>query len=206
MAGASSRPGYFKRYLRYHFREKAGVLVLGGFFLAGLAVGCASMDVLTPEAWSILVEVCGPPPETASFALLLADAFFGMLGLLIFLFLCGFSAVGQFFSAGAIFVKGAGFGLMASYLYSVSIGAVQWYYILVVIPKMMMWLAVAIPAARKSMAMSGSFLSMLLPGNRLEVPLPVGQYLGRFLLLCGGAVAYAFPSSLLELLYRSVAG
>lgn len=181
-------------------------MALGGFFLAGLAVGCASVDFLTPEAWTILVEICSPPPETAGFALLMADAFFGMLGLLVFLFLCGFSAVGQFFSVGAIFVKGAGFGLMAAYLYSVSIGTVQWYYILVVIPKMIMWLAVAVPAARKSIAMSGSFLSMLLPGSRPEAPLPVGQYLGRFLLLCGGAAAYALPSSLLELLYRSVAG
>lgn len=203
---ASGRPGYFKRYLRYHFREKAGVVILGGFFLAGLTAGCVSMDFLSQKAWPVLMELCSPPPESRRFVLLMADEFFGMLGLLIFLFLCGFSAIGHFFSVGAIFLKGAGFGLTAAYLYSVSIGAVQWYYLLVVIPKMVMWLAVAIPAARKSIAMSGSFLAAVLPGSRQEAPLPLTQYFGKFFLLCGGAAAYALPTSLLELLYRSIAG
>ncbi|MEG2038982.1 MAG: hypothetical protein RRZ73_04560 [Oscillospiraceae bacterium] len=201
MSGTSKRRGYIKRYLIYNFKAKAGSIAIGGCFVLGFFIGLLFLDNLSLQISEILLKLCSVSVKENSYTQLFATSFVAMAGLLLFWFLCGFHAFGQVFAVGAVLLQGIGFGIMASYLYSTNGGIVDLYYSVVLIPRMILWLAIAIVSVKQSLIMSTSFLSVIFPNLKSGQGLAVRFYCIRFMLLLFIAVGYALTDSAIQRIY-----
>ena len=170
------------------FRDQSGIILFGGLFLLGVALGScvvAWLDVASAE--NLLVILNG------FIGALIPNAV--LLGLLA---LCGFCAVSAPIIVLIPWFKGLGFGLMASsMLVRYGMPAIS-YLAALVLPNLVLSGVVLLFASRDTMRMSLSFWRSMNPAHRTGPALPPGVFAARCIfyalfIAAGAAVeAYSF--------------
>ena len=199
MRRTGARKGYYKRLAQYGLRTRGWFVAMGFCFLAGVALGSLLQGRLPAQRLELLSGLLPAGEIQGGFLAAAAACAVSMAGVLaLFLFL-GFCAIAQPAVILTLFLQGVGFGLAGAML--LAQGGQRWYYMLVLTPRMVLWLSLAALAARESLRMSSSFLAAAFPEGERK-PFPIRFYLGRYCLLGVGAILYGLANGLLQALYQ----
>lgn len=207
MLKSRTQKGYLKRYLLFNIREKGGVLLLGGLFLAGAVIGIRLFYGDDGQLQQIMESLFGTQTQVAQYNGFLPDFFTSLWGngvLLGILFLCGFCAISQPAVLFVLLFKGLGFGLTGAFLYSYGEKSSVLYYILVLLPETIISVILLVGATKESLRFTLRFVQVILPGigqNAEETSLKI--YIARFILFFILAAAAAFLTAVIKMVYAA---
>lgn len=184
------------RFWNYHIREKGGIVALGLIFLLGAAAGSAMLK-LCSEDTILLLEKLIKLPAKESFSQRFWSGFLTEGIQLLFLFVCGFCAIGQPVVLFLLLYRGLGLGITGGFLAQQGREAF-FYYALILLPQSLLFLTLQLIASKEAIAF-GVGLFRQLQGGRNIAQTPRIYILRYALLLIFMALA-TFAATLLAFL------
>lgn len=187
------------RFWNYHIREKGGIVALGLIFLLGAAAGSAMLKLCSEDTILLLEKLINLPAEE-SFSQRFWSGFLTEGIQLLFLFVCGFCAIGQPVVLFLILYRGLGLGITGGFLAQQGREAFI-YYALILMPQSLLFLTLQLIASKEALAF-GVGLFRQLQGGRNTSQTPRVYILRFLILLLMTALAAGFTAIFALLLSR----
>lgn len=190
MQGVKKRTNYLISFCKFYIKSNWQIVFFAVLYLLGLLCGVFLIKVSSDETLRSLYAITtGFMKSRNSWdtAAVFLFSFGSNAVFLVFLFFCGFCAVGYPFIIAAALLKGAGAGITAGYLYLANGTAAIPYVCLAIMPMTVLNALVFIWGAKFAYQMSRDFSKSLRgsdEGRTLRIPAYCIFYLILFLLTC----------------------
>lgn len=165
---SGARRRYYTRYLAHYTKKNYRMLLLGGLFVLGVALGTLLVRYAGRDTVELLLRLIGDTAQrrrSQGFtANLLAGGLSG-LGIVAGLFVCGLCAVAQPAELLAPLVRGLGFGFSAASLYARFGPGAAGFVGVFMVPGMVVTTIAMLFCCNEALRMSGSLWGMLRGGE-----------------------------------------
>lgn len=199
---------YYKQQTSQFLSQNLILVFLGLIFIAGIILGTHMLTGSNNELINTIKEITGNFITIRSrqdINTTLMTTFVSSVGLLVVVFLCGFSAVAIPFILFVPFLKGISFGLTAGGIISSLGGSGVLVTGLLLIPNTIISIVIVMYGAKNALALSKQLFMFLLKGEKTGEEISVQLYCFRFLFYAGVlAIGAGIESILFKLLLQFI--
>ena len=199
----NSRGKYYAKYISKYTQKNYALIILGSLFLSGVLTGTIIINSAGEQTADFLVDIVKTfvkAKESQSFSELFVSAAVSPLVFVLLLFVCGFCGVFQPIEAVLVFLRGVGFGAMASVLYSVYGTNAAAYIFVYILPGMLVSTLAILFCCREALRFSGKVFWGIIGKETEKYPLRI--YMARFLMAGIVCVFSAFIDAVLFTMFE----